>query len=133
MSALLDLLDRADQRAKAATQGPWREVYAYRKDTPGTLVAATFAGHQVHTDAEGGTSPSNDLAFIAAARTDVPALVAALRIGIEALELARDRGGIPADDFYAKHGTEARDKRRPTWQILDDALARMERAAEGTT
>ena len=60
-----------------ATKGPWRARYTYRRDAPGTLVAATAVGHQVVMDSGGGTHPSQNLQLIVAMRNALPDLLAA--------------------------------------------------------
>jgi hypothetical protein len=72
-------LDAIDARAGAATPGPWKSLRGYEQDDPGAFVCR--AGDQPHYVVATGSDPlaPADADFIAAARTDVPALVAQLR------------------------------------------------------
>ena len=82
MTTTTDRLSAIEAREQAATKGPWRPFWAYRDPhrlDRGTLIAATAPGHQVRTDVGGGTMPSADLDFIAAARSDIPYLLALAR------------------------------------------------------
>ncbi len=77
---LAELRAEIEARANAATPGPW--------------VAGAASYQVIHKDGRlvcEMTTPTsherdNDAAFIAAARTDVPRLVAALRRAVEALQ-----------------------------------------------
>jgi hypothetical protein len=67
-----------EARAKAATEGPvnaWDNFITVEalKGERGTILAEFFGGNPMHGD------NSNDTAFYAAARTDIPALVARCR------------------------------------------------------
>lgn len=63
-------LDAIEQRANAATPGPWRSVEV---DDP-------YVALMLESGAEGWPAATDaDRAFIAAARSDVPALVAEVR------------------------------------------------------
>jgi hypothetical protein len=100
--------DEIEKRANAATEGPWTKV---REDMPpgfALCVAATAPGpqHRIYAIVSGGTRPASDQDFIAAARTDVPALVARCRELEKALGEACDRmetaRGLPASPDKAK-------------------------------
>ena len=83
MSAV-DRLDQIEARAQTATEGPWGwhpyGVSGRTLATPGPVIGG-FPTHELNvlktTDDWPPTDP--DAEFIAAARTDVPALVAAVR------------------------------------------------------
>lgn len=70
-------LDAIRKRASRATPGPWRFFVRCRKGEPfpGTLIGSVAIGHVIYTEHEGGTRPSADGEFIAAARLDVLALL----------------------------------------------------------
>ena len=80
MTALTDRLDEIAARADAATDGPWEPKRIEFRDTAGHTVkrgdlVVAFVGYESHEPLRVPV----DAAFIAAARADVPALVAALR------------------------------------------------------
>ena len=89
-----------EARAEAATEGPWRSGKDWIMGAPSpsavTLIAVTKGDGPQYPDAT----------FIAASRTDVPALTAAIRA---VLDLARDadrgmpeiRGMVHGDDIRA--------------------------------
>ena len=82
-------LDAIEVRANAATPGPWE----HGDDGPGgtymgcgevwttgeSVMGGSIAAPSGDLYPRGGYSPRDDMAFIAAARSDVPALIAALR------------------------------------------------------
>ena len=70
---MLDL-DAIEARAEAATPGPWRQTASRRGYRDVLQTPDTYADRMI---AKG--CPNADAAFIAHARTDVPALVAELR------------------------------------------------------
>ena len=83
MSAV-DRLDQIEARAQAATEGPW-EWHPYGVSgrtlaTPGPVIGG-FPTHELNVLKTTDDWPPNDpdAEFIAAARTDVPVLVAAVR------------------------------------------------------
>lgn len=90
---ILEKIAEIEKRAEAATAGPW-EVVVPTPDSgaPPLLVGETVAGSgedqmigkSVLVLGEGDRP--EDQVFIASARTDVPALCAALKIAVEALE-----------------------------------------------
>lgn len=99
-------LDEIAKRAEAATSGPWvpkhiKTAYLYghehehevrSRETGATVAAIRF-------QAEHPEQPDADLEFLAAARTDVPALVAWARKAREVLvsvQWAGERGKLPA-------------------------------------
>ena len=81
-------LAEIEARAEAATEGPWE---AWDRGI----------GFEVHVNGEGLNSEFRetfrqaDAEFIAAARTDVPALLAEVRRLQAAVERVRDRQGVP--------------------------------------
>jgi hypothetical protein len=96
MKTLNETLEEIEKRADAATEGPWRCI-------PGDSYCAfpavvtgdkskqfIFEDHEGHDPGEcprkcdGGYAPKDDDAtFIAASRTDIPKLLAMLRLAIE--------------------------------------------------
>jgi hypothetical protein len=86
---LTDRLDQIEARATAATEGPWRALttgpgggdHWYVVDN-GESIALVHANDGIDEDQR-----EPDATFIAAAREDVPALIAALR---EVLALAKN-------------------------------------------
>jgi hypothetical protein len=96
--AVIDL-KALEAMVQRATPPEWYTYYAYKgKDAKdGNLIAATAPGHQVRTTAHGGTMPSADLEAIAALHNAAPALIAALRLAVEALR------EIDASDSEAPH------------------------------
>lgn len=90
-------LDAIEARANAATPGPWRVWYS------STTIAAIEAADRWIVEGSDGHAiyiASADAAFIGAARTDVPALVAEVRrlqTWIE--ELTRDPWETPPDNL----------------------------------
>ena len=119
-------LAEIEARAEAATEGPWE---AWDRGI----------GFEVHVDGEALNSELRetfrqaDAEFIAASRTDVPALVAALRA---VLDLHRDaghsQGFFPGDRDYGErdhccgtcgtHGEYGVEWPCPTVQAVADAL-----------
>lgn len=83
-------LSEVERRARAATPGNWRAHWDYKGKTADSTVAAFGPGHRVVTDAGGGLFTSADMEFTGHARTDVPALAAALRVAVEGLEAVRE-------------------------------------------
>lgn len=84
MTALADRLDQIEARAAAATEGPWG-WHGYMETgatlaTPG-LVIGGFPTHELNVlkTTDDWAPTTADATFIAAARTDVPALTKALR------------------------------------------------------
>lgn len=78
-------LDAIEQRAAKATAGPWTRARS-RTDIDnfptGMQVAATYGRQAIYAPI-GSQHPANDAEFIAAARTDVPELVAIARAHFE--------------------------------------------------
>lgn len=75
-------LDAIEARANAATPGPWtteRPTKTYEGFRCGVTIAATYGRQCIYADPPGGQAPAADQRFIAAARADVPALVAEVR------------------------------------------------------
>jgi hypothetical protein len=87
-------LNQIEERARAATEGPW-EVF--------TIASSAGESSRIFSDALGPAADiahipmpwngdGSNAAFIAAARTDVPALVAALREARGALREVESKG-----------------------------------------
>lgn len=78
MTLDLDALDAIEARANAATAGPWK--CGRERDEVGLIVHAhTYLSQTVIAPPGSGYRPQEDSAFIAAARSDVPALIAEVR------------------------------------------------------
>ena len=75
----MNRLDEIEARANAATEGPWEEGERCVFTLDGASVVSDDVIHYVHGMAGEGVCHGEDAEFIAHARTDVPALVAALR------------------------------------------------------
>ena len=101
----LDRLDEIEARASAATEGPWYWEPPSEESFPQSDESLRSSGAKMPDarwdevvlsgwgyDASGTSASDEDRAFIAAARTDVPALVAALR-AVLALHEGRDLFG----------------------------------------
>ncbi|GEM_PF-3758511 len=99
MTTLTDWLTDAKARADAATDGPWslyrHESIKYPQVhcTQGRLLSVVD-GYQVEPDA----------AFIAAARTEHPAMVDALT-AVRAMHHPVDRAAVACDDDECQHAT----------------------------
>ena len=76
-------LDEIEARANAATEGPWEEGERCVFTLGGAPVVSDDVIHYVHGMAGEGVCHGEDAEFIAHARTDVPALVSALRAVLE--------------------------------------------------
>ena len=79
-----DEIRAIEDRVNAATPGPWftqKPLVNSEGWSEGVLIAATAPGSQnrVFAMPPGGSSPGADQRFIAYARIDIPALIAALR------------------------------------------------------
>ena len=79
---MLDL-DAIEARAEAATPGPWRQTASRRGYRDVLQTPDTYADRMI---AKG--CPNADAAFIAHARTDIPALVSELRAAREVVAAA---------------------------------------------
>ena len=95
------ILDEIQARADAATEGPW--TWAAHTTADGDEWAVFDGGDSAIAGNRDGWSP--DAALIAAARTDLPRLVAALRAVLEVHRGAQYLGepggaGCPHDDDY---------------------------------
>ena len=75
-------LDEIQARADAATRGPW-SIWRSGTDYPQSVVANDDGLSLVAETFTGPQHPAADAEFIAHARTDVPALGAALRAVLE--------------------------------------------------
>lgn len=115
-----DELSQIEARANAATPGPWREI---RRDDPSCAAEYVIAGADdisvacTSCNGEYCTGMTDaDCAFIAAARTDVPALVAEVRRlrdiveRVRAADLAQIENDIKHEARAAEHGKPC------TWQ-----------------
>ena len=109
-----DRLAQIKARADAATEGPWAYGGKNRITTPVIDVDEAdwggegLSGYAIHAQQDTGAWRYADAAFMAHARTDVPALVAALRA---VLDLA---------DYWA---TQSTDYDEDTEQQIDDGKA----------
>lgn len=90
-----DALQKMRERCSKATEGPWLTVPT-PKDADGwatcSVVAAVARGQNIYAQPSGGISPQNNLAFIAAARQDLPQLLDL--VASQAAEIARLRGEL---------------------------------------
>ena len=85
----MNRLNEIEARANAATEGPWN-VFMGRIDHPGrSLVAVAY-----------DVAREEDAEFIAHARTDVPALVAALRAVLELHKREESPSGDYCDECF---------------------------------
>lgn len=95
-------LDEIEARANAATDGPWVHNPINGVHTPIGSCVATTHRHDIG-------ERRNDAAFIAASRTDVPALVAALRavlVEVDGIEgLATEHGRLDFDPSHKAMAT----------------------------
>jgi hypothetical protein len=98
---LRDRVQAIQKLAEAATEGPWRwNPNKHHRESDGTYEEGVFAGPpgQAATNVA-VTGPSDmpqamaDAAFIAAARTEVPWLSAALLEALDTIDKARE--GVP--------------------------------------
>lgn len=141
MTDLTDRLDQIEARAEAATPGPWEadvtEVSQHwsRPKPWVTVVSSEVACMAYCYGGSGrGIERETDAEFIAAARTDVPTLVAALRA---VLDLHCDAGPSQGYDFgpdggygwadhccatCGAHGEYGVEWPCPTVQAIADAL-----------
>jgi len=89
---ITDRLDEIAGRADAATEGPWS---VYDRGVGCHIALDDGVGDRILPEGfRTDIGRNEDAAFIAAARTDIPALVAALR-AVLALHVAEDRGTGP--------------------------------------
>lgn len=101
-----EVLAKIQQRADAATRGPWLPGYDQKGNRAGWAIVARTEATSIHGGdtrpialtifPTGGWSTEADGRFVAAARDDVPKLVAALTAVLELLDQV-DRS-VPADD-----------------------------------
>lgn len=92
------LLSEIEARVASATEGPWEA------SEDGALTQVTRGGFRYIADSDGLFAPA-DAAFIAAARSDVPFLLAELsRVSREAEQAERDADEVARqrDDLYAR-------------------------------
>lgn len=91
----MNRLDEIEARANAATEGPWNADGFADGDTISLDVYAPGAAHAVARDIRS----HSDADFIAHARTDVPALVGALRAVLAALPEPSDENPFMYDPW----------------------------------
>jgi hypothetical protein len=108
MTDIGTILDAISKRAEAATPGPFRV-----STSNSNLVIAKSRGDVVIADTTQHlfTNPKEQSAnaqFIAAARTDIPALVKAVRRAIAALALVADNKGRGVKNFHLSVGLVAK-------------------------
>jgi hypothetical protein len=97
-------LAEVERVAKAATPGRWYPWWAYKKvPDEGNTICATAPGHQVRTDAPGGTHPSQYLEHIAACN---PALVLRLIAALRDPRVMAQMTIAQYHDWLARHGLE---------------------------
>ena len=90
----MNRLDKIEARADAATKGPWVCVLN------GDESEVTYANAPITWDDHGGeVFTEGDAEFIAHARTDVPALVAALKKVLELHQPVTDGMGFTEDGY----------------------------------
>ena len=75
----MNRLNEIEARANAATEGPWETEHHYNRLTGEHVVSEIPRVAECMGNGDGGLDYKEDAEFIAHARTDVPALVAALR------------------------------------------------------
>jgi hypothetical protein len=105
---ILEWLDTIDAQEKAATPAPWL-AYHRHVDCTSADDEHNFLGLEIHGPPEpvlrGHYAKAADANFIAAARRNVPQLVALLREACEVLALAAAAGDCPyqaAREFLAR-------------------------------
>lgn len=138
-------LDEMQARCDAATPGPWRHEdrggWAY--PAPPAVVGpehkpGVFGGHQTITQlTEGGGRvwgtvgkyelEQRNAAFIAHARTDMPRLIAALRVAMEGLE----RANAALDETFSHFNKSSLQVVAGTQLGIAAALARVTAILEG--
>lgn len=84
-----DRLDQIEARANAATEGPWvkdpdEPDHVLKPDRPGSTWDGTYIATVQRDDFNLFEEANTE--FIAAARTDVPALVAAIRAALAVMD-----------------------------------------------
>lgn len=84
MSGITDWLDQAQARADDATPGPWESGPEGTSEDDFGVFAPEVAHDIVAAEEEA------DAEFIAAARTDLPAAIAALRAVLDLVEMDRE-------------------------------------------
>ena len=122
----LDLdLDAIEARAAAATEGPWS-----RDDEHSLSVAICYTPH-VWALAHSGTEANAE--FIAHARTDVPALVAALREARDEVEHLHAEAMPRFESWMADDNDRLRRERNEYLAERDDWRRRYETLRDGVT
>ena len=102
-------LDEIEARANAATEGPWEEGERCVFTLDGAPVVSDDMVHYAHGMAGEGVCHGEDAEFIAHARQDVPALVAALRAVLE-LHAPTPSDIYPHDVCHHPHCTDPTDQ-----------------------
>ncbi|MEU3020065.1 hypothetical protein ABZ635_22020 [Nocardiopsis sp. NPDC007018] len=72
-------LDAIEARANEATEGPWSAEIHYHRATGEPVLFEVHPVAELEGNGDGGTVTAADAEFVAAARMDVPALVARVR------------------------------------------------------
>lgn len=110
-------LKAIEERANAATPGPWEVDHRFDRTgdeyealviSSGALLDNQIAESRVFDDERDilDSQESDDFDFIAASRTDVPRLVAALRLAIESRYDGRTRSEVEVAILRALRGEE---------------------------
>lgn len=109
-------------RVDKASEGPW---FAVRDDDEGMGAVDNRTGEIVSESYETG---DGDLAFIAHARTDVPALVAEVReLRFDRFDLlAALKGALAAWKWEADQGDGIDERRAAVYEVACRAIARAE-------
>jgi hypothetical protein len=96
-------LDAIEQRANAATEGPWASEAHHHRISGKPVLFEVHPVAELEGNGDGGVTTAADAEFIAHARTDVPALVARVR-ELEADLGAATRFEIGPVEVYARFG-----------------------------
>ena len=98
----MNRLDKIEARANAATEGPWEAGERCVFTLEGAPVISDDVVHYGHGMAGEGVCREEDTEFIAHARADVPALVAALRAVLEMHKREESPSGDYCDECFPK-------------------------------
>lgn len=120
-------LDAIEARANAATPGPWKRLPSLSIDYAVESEVSKGCGVPDLMIDLSGDSARADADFIAAARTDVPALVAEVRRLRVAIGVGRE-GIIERDETIARLASEAEEERHRASLAKDDAESAREEA-----
>lgn len=100
---LFAYLDAVRERCNAATPGPWKQGLGDEVWAPEEPISVLACGCDHWPECSHGpamTGRSDDSAFIAGSRTDVPRLEDMLRVAVEALEkMAESPFGLDSHKF----------------------------------